>query len=51
MTDDEGKPLLSALLLISMGGDPTPTEHLPLETISALADCYENAAPHREDES
>jgi hypothetical protein len=34
----EVKPLLSALVVISMGGDPTPTPH---ETISELIDCYE----------
>jgi hypothetical protein len=49
MTNEVGKSLLSALLLISMGGDPTPTERLPPETISALADCYARASPHRDD--
>jgi hypothetical protein len=47
--DEVGKSLLSALLLISMGGDPTPTEELPPEAVSELADCYKNAAPHPEE--
>lgn len=34
MNAEEGNSVLSALLLISMGGAPTPTEQLPLETIS-----------------
>jgi hypothetical protein len=45
VTSDEAKPLVNALVMISMGGDPTPTPHMTPEIIGELIDSYERAAP------
>jgi hypothetical protein len=41
---DDAKPLLGALLAISMAAEPKPTAQTPPETIAELKEYYENAA-------